>query len=336
MRKKKLSAICAALMALCMVLAGCAAVGGGSDQQEAKDSKEAMDHFLADIQSGNYEAASTYLLEGNRLFRMFAAKDGESVPMLDSVYKKAMSQMGDFTYTLEQGPVPDSITVKLQGKDCHASIGEAMSMAIQSQAQNGGSDFVDIAGWLTTGLENAEPIEEQEYHCVMTKKNDSYHMGHTSYGDIDLINAITGGFYDYTKLTMTTCTGSQDGVEYVDHIAALGDTVIGYMETMTEKLDQELTDEEKDMIYQAYFSAVEGLDGVYVGIQFNNDGTMTTAMGIDFNKASSTALANAGIVSGKYISNGTSNLSLSATVKAFQESGMTCETVPQYDDASSK
>lgn len=334
MRKKKRAAIYIALMSLCMTLVGCADSGGGSAQQEAKDPKEALDHFLADIQSGNYEAASTYLKEGNRLLRIFAAKDGESIPMLDGVYQKLMSQMGDFTYTLEEGQVPSDVVVKFQGKDCSSAIGKAMNEAIQSQTQNGGSDFADIAGWLTTGLENAEPAEEQEYHWVVTEKSGSYHMDHTSYGDVAMLNAITCGFYDYTKLTMTTCSGSEDGVEYVDYIAALGDTVIGYIETMTEKPDHELTDEEKALLQQEYFAGLEGLDGVYLGTQFNEDGTVTTALGIDFNVASSTTLANAGLVSGKYISNGTSNLSLSATVQGFQDSGMACDTQPQYDAAN--
>lgn len=331
MKKKKLVTICAILMTLCFVLVGCASSGGGTAQQEAKNPTEALDHFLTDIKSGNYESASTYLKEGNRLFRIFAAKDGESVPMLDDVYKKLMNQMGDFTYTLEEGQVPSNVIVKIQSNDCSSSIQKAMSEAIRSQTQNGGNDFENIAGWLSAGLDNAEPTGEQEYRWVVTEKSGSYHMDHTSYGDIDMLNAITCGFYDYTKLTMTTCTGSEDGLEYTDYIAALGDTVIGYIETVTATPDHELTEEEKTLLQQEFFAGFENLAGVYVGAQFNEDGTATMSMGIDFNVARPTVLYDLGIVSGKYISNGTSNLSLASTVKSFQETGMVCETLPQYE-----
>lgn len=334
MKTKKWAALLAALMVLCMALTGCDGLGGGPSQQKAADSKEAADHFLTDIKNGDYEAASSYLLEGNRLFRVFAAKDGESVPMLDEVYKKVMSQMGDFTYTLEDGPASDCITVKFQGKDCGASIHAAMDQAIQEQTQNGGDAFTDITGWLTTGLENAETAEEQEYQCIMTKKSGRYHMGHTSYGEIALLNAITCGFYDYTKLTMTTCTSTEDGVEYKEYIAALGDTMIASVETMTEKLDAPLTDEEKEMMRQSVFADLQGLDGVYTGVYFNDDNTVTMSLGIDYNTASSFVLADLGIVSGKYISNGTNNLSLSATLQGYEADGTVWETQPQYDAPS--
>ncbi len=333
MNKKNWIAAGAALTALCLGLTGCGISPLIPAQEEAAAPIDAVDQFLSAVQSGDYSAASGFLMEGNRLLPVFAASEGESVPMLDGVYQKLLGQMGSFTYTLEEGQVPSEILVTLQSTDYGPSIDQAMNAAIQAQTTGGGDAFADIAGWLTTGLETGETGEAQEYRCIVRKNGGKYQMSHTGYIDIDLLNAISGGFYTYSDLTMTTCTGGEENLRYADYIAALGDEVIGYVQTVTEELDHTPTEEEMAQMRQDYFSGLENLDGVYFGVQSSGN-TITASMGIDFNQASSTALANAGIVSGKYISNGMSNLSLATTVRGFEEAGMVCETLPQYGESA--
>lgn len=102
-----------------------------------------MSHFLTCIQEGDFQSAQTYFREGNQLFHVFAALEGESVPMMDEVYRKLCSQMGDFTFTVDDGAldVSSSVLVKIQYKDYKTSIENAMADAIQTQSMEGGECF---------------------------------------------------------------------------------------------------------------------------------------------------------------------------------------------------
>lgn len=317
------------LTALCLGLTGCGVEA--PVQEKAADSKEALTHFLTDLQEKDFQSARAYLKEGNQLIHVFAAMEGESVPMMDGVYQKVCQEMGDFTYTLEDGPAPSIVMVKMTSMDYGTAIETAMSEAIRTQTQEGGDAFTDVAGWITTGLETAEMGEEQEYHCVMTGKDGGYFLEHRGYPDVDFLNGITGGFYDYADVKLTTCTGGSGGQKQVSYIVSMGDRIIGYIETTTEPFDTAaMTSEEKEAFAAQVSSGTEELEGVYSGVQFG-EGEITLSIGIDFNRASSTMLMKAGIVNGKYNFNfGDKYLSLSSTIHGFEKGGMVCETVPQY------
>lgn len=325
--------IASLLLCLTLVLAGCGAAK--SNQEKAGDSMEAMTNFLTDIQEGDFQAAQTYFREGNPLFPVFAAQEGESIPMMDEVYRKFCSQMGEFTFTVEDGSlsVSSSVLVKLEGMDYTTSIENAMAEAIQTQTEEGGDAFQDIAGWLIKGLESGEMGEAGEYDCIMGSMDGEYKLEHIGVPYQEFLNALTGGFYDYADATMTICTGSSDSQEYVDYIAAIGDKVVGYIQTVTEPYDTTtLTEEDIAAFKEMYRAYGDGIDGIYYGVQFG-DGTVTMAMGIDFHHASQSALVDAGIVTGKYDTYyGANYLSLSATIAGFEQEGMVCETMPEYGE----
>lgn len=195
----------------------------------------------------------------------------------------------------------------------------------------GGNAFEDIADWLSKGLETSEMTDMEEYNCTMSSWDDNYKLEHAGYPDQLFLNALTGGFYNYSDLTMTICSGSSDSRNYVDYIAAVGDEVIGCINTVTEPCDTSILTEEDIAAAKEMYSALgDGIDGIYYGIQFG-DGTVTAAMGIDFFHASQTALVNDEIVSGKYnTSFGAEYLSFSATISGFEQEGLVCKTLPEY------
>lgn len=321
------------LLLVCLGLTGCAA-GTASKQEKAGDAEEAAVNFLTDMQSGSYEAAMAYMEEGNELLHVLPAAAGESVPEMDEVYRRFCEQMKEMTFSIsdEKVELPDTVNVTIRNRDYGGAIRTAMAEALQLQSEQGGDSFADFTSWMGQAVENAPVGEEDTQHITMTKRKDGYYIQHSGYPDQTFLNLLTGGFYEYMDLTMTTCTMEEDGVKYTYYIAAAGDEVISYLVETAEPFDTaSLTDEDIAEMKAYYEETAAAQEGVYMGCQIG-DGEIVTATGIDFYEASQTAMINAGIVSGKYSGNTTSSyISLNATIQGFESDGMTCETVPQYD-----
>lgn len=129
---------------------------------------------------------------------------------------------------------------------------------------------------------------------------------------------LTGGFYDYIDMTMTTCTAENDSY----YVAAQGDSIVGMVETAVQTEGTEgLTEED----VQAYEDGFQAMTGVAAKAGLREDGSVELRFGVDFDQASSTALANLGVISDRVTSSG-GYLSLWSTVDSFKADGMTCET----------
>ena len=329
--RKYLSVFLALVLALS--LSGCS----GSKQEAASSEEEALVHFLTDLQSGNFEMALTYLRPGNQLRRVLPAGTEEAaVPEMDEVYRAFLEGLKDMTFRVTvdntTSQYVEFLEVHAQTRDYDSAIRAAMAEALRLQCEEGSSAFADMTGWMRQAIAGAAPGEAGDAHATMVGKSGDYTLDHRGYPDVAFLNLITGGFYEYIDCSMTTCTMRRGGARYTYYLAARGDEVVGYLTEIEESYRPEDFSEEDKAVIQAYYAEqAAALDGVYSGVRFGED-KVTTVTGIDFNEASQTAMINTGIVSGKYSGNTTNNyLSLRATIKGFEEEGMTCTTVPVYE-----
>ena len=332
---KKKSMACALALLLC--LSGCAGGSSSKPKRAAADSaEEALVNFLTNLQNGEFDQAKTYLNEENPLLYVFPVEEGQTAPELDAVYRQFREKMTGLKFRVgDEGAVGNSMVyIAAEQYAFGAAINAAMLEAMQTQCQEGGTAFVDYAGWLSQGVAGAEMGEEETVRAMATEHRGSYQIDHRSYTDHDFMNLITGGFYDYADFQMAVCTSSMDGIEYTYYLAGLGDELIACVQEMSEpNEDGELDDGMIAELNEFYIQSSEPVKGYYMGVT-SEGSRVVTHVGIDFQTADQNALVDSGMVSGKFRGNTTTSyLSFSSTVNGFQEDGMTCEVTPVYKSA---
>lgn len=311
--KKTMISLCA--FALCAGLTAC------SENQEKTAEK-----FLTSVQTQDFATAMSCMDEDNRLNRVFSAVDGVSVPELDEVYRTFSKQMNEMTFEiLGKGANPGECNVRIKNRDYDTAIKEAMNAAIQSQTETGNNEFSNYAGWLGLGVSQA--VLGQEAEETMTISKDSGGIIKTK-DNIDFFALLTGDFYSYANLTMTTCTLTNEEQESTYYIAARGDRVMGCIMVDTIMLDLSgATDEEVDLLVEETEKQMRGKKGIY-GNATAREGNITTTVGIDFTQTEQADLITMGLIDG---SRGFQEyLSLKTTIEGFESQGMTCVTSPQY------
>ena len=313
-RLKKAVSLTAALTLCAGLLAGC----------QSKGPEETATEFLTAMQSEDFAKASTYLAENNHLTRVFTAVGGESVPELDEVYRAYAERMDEMSFEILGVSEADSnvLNVRVQNLDYDAAIQEAMNAAIQSQVAGDGDTFSNYAGWLGQGVQQAVMGDAGERELTMGQKD-----GIDGIENMGFMNLLTGGFYDYTDLTMSTCTLSAEEQESVYYIAARGDIVIGCLMIDSLSFDTAALSEEQLALLMAETEKKMRAKGIYDRLEVG-DGKLTTYTGVDLNQAESVDLLELGLIDG---SRGYREYpSLRKPLQNFEDSGMTVETVPQY------
>lgn len=301
--------------ALCAGLTACS----GNPEKTAEK-------FLTSVQTQDFPTAMSCMDEGNHLSRVFRAVDGVSVPELDEVYRTFSKQMGDMTFEiLGKGENPGECNVRIKNRDYDTAIREAMNTAIQSQIETGNDEFTNYASWLEQGVSQAVLGQEAEETITISKDNGGKIK---AVDNIDFLSLLTGDFYSYTNLTMTTCTLTNEEQESTYYIAARGDRVMGCIMVDTIMLDLSgATDEEVAMLIEETEKQMRGKKGIYGNVTAG-DGNITTTVGIDFNQTEQADLIIMGLIDG---SRGYQEyLSLKTTIEGFESQGMTCVTSPQY------
>lgn len=312
MKKWNYAAMACLLPAL--LLGGCAEKLGIPVKDDRTDDQIISD-FLTAYQANDYESMKPYFDEDNLLSYYFQGQ--ESGGRMGEVYKRVWELTKDFTFTAEAVEGKEAwgeVTVHLQTHEITSGVPDAMWEAIKAQAENGDDSFADLPGWLADALETGEPIDE-ELTVYVSHRSDGDRIDSSACREF--YELLTGGFYDYIDMTMTTCTAGSD----VYQIASQGDSIVGMLQTMPMEGAEGASEED----IQAYESQYEALSGVTARIKPADDGSLELRFGVDFNRASSTALANMGVISDRLTSYG-GYLSLYSTVSGFEESGMTCET----------
>lgn len=313
MKKWKYAAAVCLLPAL--FLGGCAEKLGFPAEDNRTDDQIISD-FLTAYQEGNYEAMKPYMDEDNLLHLYYQAQ--ENGGEMAEVFKKVQDLTKDFTFTAEAVEGKEAwgeVTLHLQTNEIVSGIPDAMWSAIQAQTENGDDSFTNLPGWLGDALKTGEPVD-QELTVYVSHRSDGDRIDSSACRE--MYEQLTGGFYDYIDMTMTTCTAENDS--YV--VAAQGDSIIGMVETAVQTEGTEgLTEED----VQAYEDSFNLMGGVAAKAGLNEDGSVQLRFGVDFDQASSTALANLGVISDRTNSYG-GYLSLQSTVADFEKNGMTCET----------
>ena len=305
----------AALVLPAMLLGGCAEQLGLPAEDKRTDDQIISD-FLTAYQEGNFEAMEPYFDEDN-LLHLFCQGQENSGEMAE-VYKKVWELTKDFTFTAEAVEGKEAwgeVTLHLQTNEIVSGIPGAMWSAIQAQTENGDDSFADLPGWLGDALQTGDPIDE-ELTVYVSHRSDGDRIDSSACRE--MYEQLTGGFYDYIDMTMTTCTAENDSY----YVAAQGDSIVGMVETAVQTEGTEgLTEED----VQAYEDGFQAMTGVAAKAGLREDGSVELRFGVDFDQASSTALANLGVISDRVTSSG-GYLSLWSTVDSFKADGMTCET----------
>lgn len=305
----------AALVLPAMLLGGCAEQLGLPAEDKRTDDQIISD-FLTAYQEGNFEAMEPYFDEDN-LLHLFCQGQENGGEMAE-VYKKVWELTKDFTFTAEAVEGKEAwgeVTLHLQTNEIVSGIPGAMWSAIQAQTENGDDSFADLPGWLGDALQTGDPIDE-ELTVYVSHRSDGDRIDSSACREI--YEQLTGGFYDYIDMTMTTCTAENDSY----YVAAQGDSIVGMVETAVQTEGTEgLTEED----VQAYEDGFQAMTGVAAKAGLREDGSVELRFGVDFDQASSTALANLGVISDRVTSSG-GYLSLWSTVDSFKADGMTCET----------
>ena len=288
----------------------------GLTEKDKSTDDQIISDFLTAYQEGNYEAMEPYMDEDNLLHLYYQAQ--ENGGEMADVYEKVWELTKNFTFTAEAVEGKEAwgeVTVHLQSNEIVSGIPDAMWSAIEAQTENGDDSFTSLPRWLGEALATGDPIDE-ELTVYVSHRTDGDRIDSSACRE--LYEQLTGGFYDYIDMTMTACTGENDTY----YVAAQGDSIIGMVETAVQTEDTEgLTGED----LQAYEDGFNAMDGVAANVSQREDGSVELRFGVDFDRASSTALANLGVISDRVNSYG-GYLSLSSTIGSFEEGGMTCET----------
>ena len=312
----------AALVLPAMLLGGCAEQlelareQMGLSEKDKRTDDQIISDFLTAYQEGDFEAMEPYFDEDN-LLRLFCQGQENGGEMAE-VYKKVWELTKDFTFTAEAVEGKEAwgeVTLHLQTNEIVSGIPGAMWSAIQAQTENGDDSFADLPGWLGDALQTGDPIDE-ELTVYVSHRSDGDRIDSSACRE--MYEQLTGGFYDYIDMTMTTCTAENDSY----YVAAQGDSIVGMVETAVQTEGTEgLTEED----VQAYEDGFQAMTGVAAKAGLREDGSVELRFGVDFDQASSTALANLGVISDRVTSSG-GYLSLWSTVDSFKADGMTCET----------
>ena len=312
----------AALVLPAMLLGGCAEQLElareqlGLPVEDKRTDDQIISDFLTAYQEGNFEAMEPYFDEDN-LLRLFCQGQENGGEMAE-VYKKVWELTKDFTFTAEAVEGKEAwgeVTLHLQTNEIVSGIPGAMWSAIQAQTENGDDSFADLPGWLGDALQTGDPIDE-ELTVYVSHRSDGDRIDSSACRE--MYEQLTGGFYDYIDMTMTTCTAENDSY----YVAAQGDSIVGMVETAVQTEGTEgLTEED----VQAYEDGFQAMTGVAAKAGLREDGSVELRFGVDFDQASSTALANLGVISDRVTSSG-GYLSLWSTIDSFKADGMTCET----------
>ena len=312
----------AALVLPAMLLGGCAEQLElareqlGLPVEDKRTDDQIISDFLTAYQEGNFEAMEPYFDEDN-LLRLFCQGQENGGEMAE-VYKKVWELTKDFTVTAEAVEGKEAwgeVTLHLQTNEIVSGIPGAMWSAIQAQTENGDDSFADLPGWLGDALQTGDPIDE-ELTVYVSHRSDGDRIDSSACRE--MYEQLTGGFYDYIDMTMTTCTAENDSY----YVAAQGDSIVGMVETAVQTEGTEgLTEED----VQAYEDGFQAMTGVAAKAGLREDGSVELRFGVDFDQASSTALANLGVISDRVNSYG-GYLRLWSSVDSFKADGMTCET----------
>lgn len=210
-----------------MLLGGCAEQLGLPVEDKRTDDQIISD-FLTAYQEGNFEAMEPYFDEDN-LLRLFCQGQENGGEMAE-VYKKVWELTKDFTFTAEAVEGKEAwgeVTLHLQSNEIVSGIPDAMWSAIQAQAENGDDSFANLPKWLGDALETGGAIDE-ELTVYVSHRSDGDRIDSSACREF--YEQLTGGFYDYIDMTMTTCTSENDTY----YVAAQGDSIVGMVETAVQ------------------------------------------------------------------------------------------------------
>ena len=224
----------AALVLPAMLLGGCAEQLElareqlGLPVEDKRTDDQIISDFLTAYQEGNFEAMEPYFDEDN-LLRLFCQGQENGGEMAE-VYKKVWELTKDFTFTAEAVEGKEAwgeVTLHLQTNEIVSGIPGAMWSAIQAQTENGDDSFADLPGWLGDALQTGDPIDE-ELTVYVSHRSDGDRIDSSACRE--MYEQLTGGFYDYIDMTMTTCTAENDSY----YVAAQGDSIVGMVETAVQ------------------------------------------------------------------------------------------------------
>lgn len=243
------------------------------------------------------------------------AQGVENADGMIEVYQKVYELTKNAEVTVTEIPddaSSDYAKVTIKTVDFTDAIYEAMLEAVAE----GGEAFADVPTWMMKALNTGGEVVEKEVQVRTHKSGDLYEGFNKEFFD-----ALTGGFYDYITVTMTTCT-STDGYEDKTYMLATYDTLHASLDEYNFPDEGiEYTTAEMDAMVSEFASDYNGYDGIAVGGK-RIDGGIMLYMFIDYDVASTYTLQRLDLVTSGY----GDDISLSVSIDGLEDDGFVCET----------
>lgn len=302
---KKVLGLTVAVMAMVATVTGCSL--------KEKNAAEKVQEIVDAYQNGDFETFKSRIDEDSYMHYMMDGLDDENAEGMVEVYQKLyeLTKTAEFTIleeNIDTSTINDSdITITIKTVDFTNALNEAMLEAIEES----GEAFADMPGWMLEALNTGGEVVEKEV-VVSTAVNGSLEGK-----NVEFMQALTGGFYDYIPYTMTSCIMEDGGTYMLARFNAVKISMDDYIYPFD---GAEYTDEEVDAVISGFAAQYEDLDGIFAGGNKTDDG-IRLYMIVNYDTASSYTLQRLGFVSGSY-----DYISLKQSIESLESEGYTCET----------
>lgn len=306
--KKKNLFVAVMVGAMAFAMSGCSM----NEPTDAQRAQKVIDAYA----TGDVKTLKSYISNDDSLNLMLDALDETDASGMKEVYQKVyeLTKDAEFVVAEEDKSEDDDgyaeVTIKT------VDFTNALMTEMANAALEGGDAFADVPTWMMNALNTGgDPVEKTVK--VRTHSNGSLYEG---YND-ELLDVMTGGFYDYIMTTMTSCVENN---EYQDasYLLAIYDTLHYSLDEYIFPFDGiEYSDEDVEALIYELTGEFDDADGIVAGGTRVEDGVRIYIL-INYDVASTFTLNRLGFIS----SGSGDKISLSASIDGMESEGVSCVT----------
>lgn len=305
---KKVLVMTALTAAMAFTVSGC----GLREPTDADRAQKVIDAY----QEGDVKTFKSYVKEDARMHYLLDALEESNVDGMVQVYQKVyeLTKNAEYTFVEENKKENDDgyATVTIKTVDFTDAMEEAMEEAIAE----GGEAFADVPTWMMKALNTGGEPVEKEVKVRVHENNTLYN----SFND-EFLEVLTGGFYDYIMVTMTTCTADNEYKD-VTYMLSDGDNVIASLDEYVISFEgMEVADEDIQTVIDEYCQEYDGYDGIAAGGSRIEDG-IKLYLFINYDLASTFTLQRLNLITSGF----GDGISLKTSISNLEGDGYICET----------
>lgn len=312
-------------LVMAALAAAMAFTASGCSLREPTDTDKAQKVVDA-YKTGDIETFKLYLGEETQMQYMVDALEESNPDGMAEVYQKVyeLTKSAEFTFAEESRSENDDsyATVTIKTVDFSDALFDAMEDAVEE----GGEAFADVPAWMLKALnEGGEPVEKEVK--IRVNENNTLYKG---YND-EFFEVLTGGFYDYIPVTMTTCMADNEYNDVTYMLSAYDDVIASLDEYVLSFEGMEVAEEDIQAVIDEYCQEYEAYDGI-VGGGYKIDDGIKLFLYINYDEASTVTLQMLDLITSGY----GDGISLDSSISNLEGDGYTCETTDFGSGVSSK